>query len=228
MANHHNSSQPARDGQQTPGASLVGGRSSRLPALREARADLFADRGYRGTTMNDIAELLGVCGPSLSHHVASKHELLRESMVGTMNRLLTDHEVAVGSTDDVAEQLRRAAEAHVRHHARHRREAFVGNREIWSLEEPDRLLVLAKRDEYEGRFRSFIRRGVDQGRFRVGSVRFASYAILEMGIGVSRWFRDDGPLSEAQVAYQYGEFALRIAGANLPPGQANPPALQEA
>jgi NAD(P)-dependent dehydrogenase (short-subunit alcohol dehydrogenase family) len=61
----------------------------------------------------------------------------------------------------------------VRYHARHRREAFVGSRKIWSLEEPDRLLVLGKRDEYESRFRSLIRRGVDQGRSRVGSVRLA-------------------------------------------------------
>jgi AcrR family transcriptional regulator len=227
MATHHNSSQPARDGRWTPDGPLVA-RPSRLPAVREAALTLFAERGYRGTTMNDIAELLGVRGPSLYHHVASKHELLREIMVGTMDRLLADHQAAVGSTDDIAEQLRRAAEAHVRYHARHRREAFVGNREIWSLEEPDRLLVLARRDEYEGRFRSLIQRGVEQGRFRVGSVRLASYAILEMGIGVSSWFRDDGPLSEAQVAYQYGEFALRIAGANLPPGQADPPVLQEA
>jgi AcrR family transcriptional regulator len=158
-----------------------------------------------------------VRGPSLYHHVSSKHALLREIMVETMDRLLADHQAAVDSTDDVAEQLRRATEAHVRYHARNRREAFVGNREIWSLDEADRLLVLAKRDEYEGRFRSLIRLGVDEGRFRVGSVRLASYAILEMGIGVSSWFKGDGPLSEAQVAYQYGEFALRLTGANLPP-----------
>ncbi len=206
MAIHRSNSQP-----------IVDARPSRLWEVREAALTLFAERGYRGTTMNDIAERLGVRGPSLYHHVSSKHDLLREIMVETMDRLLADHEAAIGSTDDVAEQLRRATEAHVRYHARHRREAFVGNREIWSLGEPDRLLILAKRDEYEGRFRSLIRRGVEQGRFRVGSTRLASYAILEMGIGVSSWFREDGPLSEAQVAYQYGEFALRIAGAGVPP-----------
>lgn len=31
-----------------------------------------------------------------------------------------------------------------------------------------------------------------------------------MGIGVAAWLRDDGELSESQVAYEYGELALRI------------------
>lgn len=73
--------------------------------------------------------------------------------------------------------------------------------------------MLGKRDEYERAFRALIERGCDEGRFTVASPRLASYSILEMGIGVATWFRDDGPLTEAEVAYHYGEFALRIVGA---------------
>ncbi|WP_254076284.1 hypothetical protein [Streptomyces sp. P3] len=46
-------------------------------------------------------------------------------------------------------RLRRATEAHVRYHARHRLDAFVGNREIRSLVEPHHSRVLALRAEYE-------------------------------------------------------------------------------
>jgi hypothetical protein len=34
--------------------------------------------------------------------------------------------------------------------------------------------------------------------------------MLEMGIGVSLWFRSDGPLSESQVVYYYADMALRL------------------
>ena len=34
--------------------------------------------------------------------------------------------------------------------------------------------------------------------------------MIEMGMGVSLWFRADGPLSESQVAYYYGDMALRL------------------
>lgn len=181
--------------------------------VRQAALGLFAERGYRGTTMNEIADAIGIRAPSLYNHVSSKQQVLREIMEDTMDRLLADHRVAVGTTTDLTERLRRAAEAHVRYHARHRLEAFVGNREIPSLEQSARAIVLGKRDEYERAFRALIERGCDEGRFTVASPRLASYSILEMGIGVATWFRDDGPLTEAEVAYHYGEFALRIVSA---------------
>src|SRR5947209_8621008 len=103
--------------------------------------------------MDDIAGAVGVRGPSLYHHVRSKQELLAETMLTVMDALLDDHREAVARTADPGEQLRLAAEAHVRYHARHRREAFVGNREIANLEEPSRSFFLGKRDEYERGFR---------------------------------------------------------------------------
>ncbi|GAA0941211.1 hypothetical protein [Pseudonocardia zijingensis] len=105
-------------------------------------------------------------------------------------------------------------DAHVRFHARHRLEAFVGNGEIRSLVEPHRATVLAQRAEYELGFRTLISEGVDAGRFSVGSVRLASYAVLDLGMGVSAWYREDGELSENEVAWQHTEFALRIVGAS--------------
>ncbi|MDP9484266.1 MAG: TetR/AcrR family transcriptional regulator, partial [Actinomycetota bacterium] len=82
--------------------------------VRQAALTLFAERGYRATSMRDIAGLLGVRAPALYNHVGSKGEILREIMQSTMDRCLIDHTEAVSGTDDVVEQLRRAAEAHAR------------------------------------------------------------------------------------------------------------------
>lgn len=82
--------------------------------------------------------------------------------------------------------------------------------------------MLQRRDQYERGLRSLIERGIAEGRFHVTSARLASYSILEMGIGVSSSFRADGPMSEAQVAYEYGEFALRIVGATHDRGYHRP------
>lgn len=188
-------------------------RATRGPSIRLAALELFTRHGYAGTTMADIGAAVGIRGPSLYKHVASKQQLLAEIMVGTMDALIAEHEDAVSGTDDPAEQLRRATEAHVRYHARHRLEAFVGNREIRSLEEPSRSAVLARRGAYEQGFRGLVQAGVDAGRFDVASVRLTSYAILDLGMGVAAWYREDGELTENQVVWQYGEFALRLAGA---------------
>ncbi|MFE1833979.1 TetR/AcrR family transcriptional regulator [Streptomyces sviceus] len=181
-------------------------------AIRQAALRLFAAQGYRSTTMAGIGAAVGIRGPSLYKHVASKHELLAEIMIGTMERLVADNVVAVSGTDDIRDQLRRSVEAHIRHHARHRLEAFVGNREIGSLDQPDQDRVLGRSDN-ERCFRELIEQGVAEGAFHVQSARIASYSILDMGIGGAGWFHEGGEFCVDQLAYQYGDIALRIAGA---------------
>ena len=134
-------------------------------------------------------------------------------MIGTMDALLAAFAGTVATTTDPVERLRRATDAHVRYHARHRLEAFVGNREIRSLVEPHRSAVLARRAEYERGFRRLITDGVAAGRFSVASPRLASYAILDLGMGIANWYRPDGEHDENDIARQYTEFALRIVNA---------------
>ncbi|MFE4929746.1 hypothetical protein [Streptomyces sp. NPDC056647] len=112
--------------------------------------------------------------------------------------------------------LRPSMEAHIRYHARHRLEAFVGNREIAGLVQPDQDRLLQRRSVYERRFRELIEQGAADGAFHVRSARIASYSILDMGIGVAGWFHEDGEYSVDQLAYQYGDIALRIVGARHP------------
>ena len=214
---HHRAvSLPTTDDQVRPygpNPSLADRYHDRTERIRAAALELFAARGYSLTTMDDIGERAGIRGPSVYKHVRSKQHLLADIMLRTMDALLEAQQVALGSSTDVQVRLRRVAEAHVRYHARHAAAAFIGSREINSLDEPYRTEVLDRRGTYERRIRHLIADGVDAGRFRVPSARLASYAILDMGIGVAVWFRPDGEFSEDEVVYQYGEMALAIVGA---------------
>jgi len=181
--------------------------------ILRAALRLFAERGYRATTMADIGAAVGIRGPSLYKHVGSKQEILVTIMSGTMETLLANHRAAIVGCDSVTERLRRATETHVRFHLRHRLEAFVGTREIRSLEEPNRGRIVSQRARYERGFRRLIEEGQSTGQFRVASAKLASYAILDLGMGTSVWYREDGDLTEDQIVFQYGEFALRLVGA---------------
>src|SRR5216684_5722799 len=125
-------------------------------SIRTASLALFAERGYRATTMADIGAALGIRGPSLYKHVPSKQSLLVHIMIGTMEDLLRAQRLVLGLGGDAPTQLRRMVEAHVRYHAAHRREAFVGNREIGSLDRANRQRVLTLRADYESAFRAVI------------------------------------------------------------------------
>ena len=114
----------------------------------DAACQLFADRGYRGTSMKDIAEALGVRAPSLYNHVSSKQEILFAIMDKAMDRALSALEEALAGVEDVSEQLRRATESLVLDFLRFPAEVTVCNTEVRSLEAGNRLAIVAKRDQY--------------------------------------------------------------------------------
>lgn len=188
--------------------------SARSVDVREAALTLFAERGYHGTSMKDIAAALQLRAPSLYNHVSAKQEILRDVMVDTMNNLLKVVRSAISGTEDTVLQLRRAAEAHVRFHARHKREVRIGNYEIPALEQPHRGAVTKLRREYSRMFVGLIEKGVEEGVFDTRSPLLAAYGILQMGIGVSMWYSPDGPMSEDEIVFQYGDMALRLVGVN--------------
>lgn len=186
--------------------------TDRRSEIRAAALELFATIGYRATTMADLGEAVGMRAPSLYKHVGSKHELLADIMTGMMEELLRRQRAALALGGDVGERLRRITAVHVQYHAEHRYEAFVGHREIDSLEEPQRSRILELRREYETAFRRLVHEGVRLGLFTTSSDRWSSYAILDMGIGVSAWYNPTGPVSPSELAASYAEFALRMLG----------------
>jgi AcrR family transcriptional regulator len=174
---------------------------------------LFAERGYHGTALSEIAGALGVRTPSLYNHMRSKHELLEAIIEATTAGVLDDFHAERDAGGDPADLLHRAARVYAYRHATHRREALVVNRDTSSLEEPVRGAMQARRREHEHALRAVISEGVEDGVFHVESPALASFAIRELCVSIARWFSEDGPLTADEVADQYAGFALRIVGA---------------
>ncbi|MCW2903469.1 MAG: regulatory protein TetR [Streptosporangiaceae bacterium] len=181
-------------------------------AVREAALALFAERGYHGTALSQIAGALGIRTPSLYNHMRAKQDLLRDIVSDTTEQVWAEYVASVDGVDDVVERLRRAVKTYALRHATHRREALIVNRDIDSLEEPVLAAVLDLRRRHERAIRGLIEEGVETGRFAVAVPALASFGILEMCVSIARWFRDEGPFSAAEVAEEYSDYALRIVG----------------
>ncbi|GAA4889443.1 TetR/AcrR family transcriptional regulator [Actinomycetospora straminea] len=178
----------------------------------DAALTLFAQRGYHGTALSQIAEVLRVRTPSLYNHMGSKHDLLLTIVDRATAGVLADFHRVVDPADPPVEQLRKATHVYVHRHVTHRREALVVNRDTGSLAEPAVGEMQARRREHEHALRAVIAAGVAAGELRVESPALASFAIREMCVSVARWFSPHGALTAEQVADQYVEFALRVAG----------------
>ena len=173
--------------------------------------ELFSEQGYHGTSVAEIAAVLGIKTASLYNHMTSKQELLGQIIETTMDAVWADYEAAVAGTDDVTERLRAAAEVYARRHATHPREARIVNRDVSSLVEPTRTRVRELRRRHEQAIRGLIQEGAAAGVFSVREPLLASFGILELCVSIAHWFQADGPLSAEDVAREYAEFAVRIA-----------------
>jgi AcrR family transcriptional regulator len=178
----------------------------------DTACQLFAERGYRGTSMKHIAETLGVRASSLYNHVISKQDILFAIMDKAMDRALSAQEEALAGVGDVSEQLRAATESLVLDFLRNPAEVTVCNTEVRSLYPANRRAIVAKRDRYAGRVRAIIAAGCRAGRFQTAHPDLAAFAVLEMGNGAKSWFRPSGRFTDTYVAREYGTFALRMAG----------------
>src|SRR5258708_30159870 len=177
----------------------------------DAALTLFAERGYHGTAVSQIAATLGIRTPSLYNHMRSKPDLLQAIIGRTVDGVLDDFRTVVDDVGDPVQRLRRAVRVYALRHATHRREALVANRDTTSLPEPARTRVRQRERDHERAVRAIICDGVATGDFHVDFPALASFAILEMCLSIARWFRDDGDRTAEQVADEYADFALRIA-----------------
>jgi AcrR family transcriptional regulator len=180
--------------------------------VRAAAVALFAEQGYRSTGVRDIAGALGIGATSIYSHIKSKSDLLHEILIDTLDAILAVQRDAIASSPDVVEQLRRVAEAQVRFLVEHPQEALITIHDFrWA--EGDVLTVIHERQRrYRKVFEDLLIGGANQGRMSVSNAKITAFAIMDMAEGVPRWFRPGGEVSINQLAYLYGEHALRIAG----------------
>ena len=139
--------------------------SSRREELTRIAARLFAERGYQGTSLADLAEELGVQKPSLYHHIAAKEDLLWEVAWEGASAFHAALD-AVPAEAPAAERIRLALRAHLAVVAGQLDIATVFVREWRYLEGERHETFVAERRRYEERIRGFFREGRDLGELR--------------------------------------------------------------
>jgi TetR/AcrR family transcriptional regulator, cholesterol catabolism regulator len=132
--------------------------------LRQA-ARLFADKGYHGTSIGDLAEAMGVQKGSLYAHIASKEDLLWE----VAREGATAFHAALDEVPDAAsatDKIRLALRAHLRVVAEQLDVATVFVREWRYLTGERRDAFVGERRRYEERLRALFREGRELGELR--------------------------------------------------------------
>ncbi|GIU93723.1 MAG: TetR family transcriptional regulator [Gaiellaceae bacterium] len=139
--------------------------TQRRAELARTAARLFAERGFHGTSMGDLAEEMGVQKASLYSLTGSKQELLYEAVRAGAEAFHAAFD-GVAERASAVERIRQALRGHLRVVADQLAVATVFIREWRYLEGDLRDEFVAERRRYEERWRALFRDGVERGELR--------------------------------------------------------------
>jgi len=176
---------------------------------------LFAEHGFHGTSIRDIAAESAVQSASLYAHFPSKEAILAELVLAGHEehhtRLVT---ALLKSGTDPRDRLAALVRAHVQAHIDYPMLAVVANNEMHALSIAAAAPAVAVRRRSEALLAEVLVIGHQQGVFDLVHPEATAAAIGSMGIRVANWYpAPTADLSPSQLADAYASLALRMAGA---------------
>ena len=176
--------------------------------IKKVSINLFHRKGYFATSVSDIARGAGIQKSSIYYHFANKQEILFDILKTTMADLDENLEKKIKDINSAEEKMRVAIRSHLLFHLERQKEVIISDSELRGLTPDNYGSILKMRDDYEKKFQSLIKRGIEEDIFRDMDIKIASYGIITMCTAVSTWFNQSGRLSKEEVVEIYTDFIL--------------------
>jgi AcrR family transcriptional regulator len=175
-------------------------RSERRTQMVGLAGDLFAEKGFRATTVREIADAAGILSGSLYHHFDSKESIADEILSSFLNEVLTDYRAAAasaGSPRAVLEQIVRSTSYTL---SRHRAAlAMLQNDWTYFAGQPRFGYLRTAVREIERTWITQLERGKESGDFRADLDVRLTYRLLRDVLWIPSQWRQASGFSTDQV-----------------------------
>lgn len=199
----------------------VSGIKTEIAALKrerviEAAVELFYERGYDNTTLDAVAERLGVTKPFIYSQFASKAELLAEICSRAINSSQAVLDSVLTMRVSPAEKLALFSRRFVVAVIDSQKHMAIFTREEKNLDEADFRRISERRRDFDQKLTKLLKDGAKSGDFSISDAQLTSLAIGGMVSWVYVWYRPHGRLSLSNLADRMTELILSMVGAKPP------------
>lgn len=184
-------------------------RRRRTQEIVERSARLIREKGFPGTTVEDVADLFDVTKAAIYYYVKDKQELLLQIHLQTLNLALRTVEEIAATQAPPPEKLRSFIRRHVGMIAERLDLFTVYFNEKHHLRAEDLAAVTALERRLVDTLAGIYRDGVAGGQFRDLDPTVAVFAILGTSSWIYRWYRPGGRLDVDQIAALIETVALQ-------------------
>lgn len=186
----------------------------RKDRIRGQAERLFYERGFRGTSMDAIAESLQATKPFLYGSYQKKTDILFDIHMHVVQRTLEAIDNARASPGTPTEKLRRFAIRLTEVTLANQAAVAIFFREEASIPAKQLRRINDLKGKIDDGIAALLAEGVTAGEFSIADTRTAALAIGGMISWAYTWYRVSGRLDVAAIAAQMADYTLRVAGAH--------------
>lgn len=177
--------------------------------LKETAA-LFSERGYHGTTIDDIAERFGATKPFVYYHFNSKIELLVEICERGTREALRAADRAMAITGSPRQRLEQFVRNFTSAALDNQEFVTIYFREGINLPATDSERINAMRKDIDHKLTRLLEDGVRSGDFTIADPQMCCLVIAGMISYAFAWYRRDGRLRISEICDQMSGLVLNM------------------
>ena len=183
--------------------------NERLAEIYRTAAEIILRKGYDATSVNDIANALGMTKAGLYHYIHGKKELLFDIMSYGMGELDREVVTPAKAIPDAGARLRFMLASHARLVTRGQGAVTILVDEITALAPAQNRKITRHKRAYFEFLRDTLNQLKAEGKLLDVDTTAAAFTLLGMVLWPSRWFRQDGTLTSEQVAEEIVKIAFQ-------------------
>jgi AcrR family transcriptional regulator len=185
-------------------------RAEKREAVLHAAAQAFSEKGYYRTSLDDIADRLGITKPTLYYYAKNKEDLIAAVMDRALEQMLVD--LPIDPHASAYDQLRVFLKNYAEVAATDFGTCLIQLRHAGLSDATDARIRTGKA-AIDTRIRHFLKLGIADGSVADCDVKLTAFMIAGAVNGISHWYRPGAGFDAASVAEVY----VNQLGAGLRP-----------